>query len=130
MFGIINKMNDFLWSWGVSIPIILFGVVATIAFRVPWARMFKHLLKAFRSKPENEGASAFGTLCTALGGQVGNGNVVGVATCLASGGPGAMFWMWVTALVGMTTMFVETILGQLYKEKMRTIPIVEPWPIM
>ena len=56
MFGIINKMNDFLWSWGVSIPIILFGVVATIAFRVPWARMFKHLLKAFRSKPENEGA--------------------------------------------------------------------------
>ena len=114
--SIVTAANDFLWSWGVGIPIFLFGVVASLTLRFPWARMFKQMMRALKSKSSNEGATPFQTLCIALGGQVGTGNVVGVATALAAGGPGALFWMWVIALLGMTTMLVETTLGQLYKE--------------
>ena len=63
------------------------------------------------------GVSGFGALCAAVGGQVGTGSLVGVATALASGGPGAIFWMWMTALLGMPISFSEAVLGQLFREK-------------
>lgn len=115
--GLIATLNDFLWAWGVSIPILIFGVFATFALRLPALRMFKRMIGAFRAKAEGGGASPFGVLCLVVGGQIGTGNMVGVAAAIASGGPGALFWMWVTAFLGMTTMFVETVLGQLFKEQ-------------
>ena len=68
-------------------------------------------------RPSRTGVSQFQTACTALAATVGTGNIVGVATALAAGGPGAVFWMWVTALIGSSTAFIEGTLAQLYKEK-------------
>ncbi len=93
------------------------GVAISIALRLPWVRHFKDIFRAFKGKAANNGATPFATLCAAVGGQVGTGNLIGVSTAIASGGPGALFWMWITALVGMSTIMVETLLGQLYKEK-------------
>ena len=118
MYELILKANGFLWgAFGVSMLILLFGIFATTALRFPWARHFKDMLGAYKGKAANNGASPFATLCASLGGQVGTGNLIGVSTAIASGGPGALFWMWVTALLGMSTIMVETILGQLYKER-------------
>lgn len=114
---LVAALNDFLWAWGVSIPILIFGIFATIALRFPALRMFKRMIGAFRAKAEGGGASPFGVLCLVVGGQIGTGNMVGVAAAITTGGPGALFWMWVTAFLGMTTMFVETVLGQLFKEQ-------------
>ncbi len=118
MYELILKANGFLWGpFGVSMLILLFGVFASVGLRMPWLRHWKDMMGAYKSKASNNGASPFATLCASLGGQVGTGNLIGVATAVASGGPGALFWMWITALFGMSTIMVETILGQLYKEK-------------
>ncbi len=114
---IVGSLNSFLWSWGVSIPILIFGIAATVIFRAPWARMFKQMIRNIFAKNAKDGVSPFKTVCATIGGQVGTGNVVGVATAIGTGGPGALFWMWITAFLGMTTMMVETTLGQLYKRK-------------
>ena len=113
----VSTLDDFIWGWVASILIFAIGIFFSFYFRVPWARMFKQMFRAVKSKTEGDGVSAWKTLCAVIGGQVATGNVVGVATAIASGGPGALFWMWVTALLGMTTMAVETVLAQLYKEK-------------
>ncbi len=86
-------------------------------FTGAWARMFKQMFRSVKSEKVGDGASAWGTLCTIVGGQVGTGNMVGVATAVASGGPGALFWMWLIALLGMSIMAGESVLAQLYKEK-------------
>lgn len=64
-----------------------------------------------------DGLSSFAVLCTAVGGQVGTGNLAGVATAIASGGPGAVFWMWIIGIIGMGTSFAEAVLAQLFREK-------------
>lgn len=118
MYQFILDANSFLWGpRGVAILILVFGIYATIRLRLPWARHFKDMLRAFKGKAAGEGVTPFKTVCVTVGAQVGTGNMVGVSTAIASGGPGALFWMWVTALLGMTTIMVESILGQLYKEK-------------
>ena len=61
--------------------------------------------------------SQFQSMCTALAGTIGTGNIVGVATAIVSGGPGAIFWMWVMALLGMMTSFAENVLGVYYRRK-------------
>lgn len=116
-FDFLGSIDDVVWSYIAPILILAFGIFGSIVFKFPWVRNFKRMFKNMFSKPEGSGASPFGTLCVALGGQIGTGNVVGVATAIASGGPGALFWMWVTALLGMTTSLVETTLAQLYKQK-------------
>ncbi len=118
MYQLILKANSVLWGmFGVSLLILLFGIFATIGLRFPWIWLFKDMIGAYKGKASNAGASPFATLCASLGGQVGTGNLIGVSTAIASGGPGALFWMCITALVGMSTIVVETILAQLYKEQ-------------
>lgn len=117
IFEIIGKIDDWAWSYIAPFLILGFGIFATISFKFPWVRYFKKMFKNMFSKANGAGVSPFGALCSALGGQIGTGNVVGVATAIASGGPGALFWMWVTALVGMSTSLCETILSQLFKQK-------------
>ena len=65
--------------------------------------------------PKEDGISSFAALATVVGSQVGTGNLAGVATALAAGGPGAVFWMWVTAVVGTTTIFAENVLAIKYR---------------
>ena len=119
MYQFILDANGFLWgTFGVAILILIFGIYATIRLRVPWVRHFKDIIRAFKGKALGKGVTPpFKTVCVAVGAQVGTGNLIGVSTAIASGGPGALFWMWVTALLGMSTIMVETLLGQLYKEK-------------
>lgn len=114
---IVSVLNGFFWGWGIAVPMIALGIFYTVFLRIPWARMFKQMMSSVKSEKVGEGASGWGTLCTIVGGQVGTGNVVGVATAIASGGPGALFWMWIIALLGMSTMIGESILAQAYKEK-------------
>lgn len=69
------------------------------------------------NKSDSSGISSFQALCTSLAARVGTGNLTGVAIALTAGGPGAIFWMWLVALIGMATSFAESTLAQLYKTK-------------
>ena len=68
---------------------------------------------------DHNGMSSFQALATAIAAQVGTGNLAGAATAIVSGGPGAIFWMWVSAFFGMATIYAEAILSQLFKEKLK-----------
>lgn len=94
------------------------GIYLTLRLRVVQLRLFGRALVelAVRPRPEARGdISPFAALMTAVGGIVGNGNIAGVATAITAGGPGALFWMWVSGLVGMGTMFAESVLGVRYR---------------
>jgi AGCS family alanine or glycine:cation symporter len=98
----------------------LLGVGIFISIRLFFPQ--KYIIKAFGIMKNNifqskEGISGFGTMMAALGGQLGTGSLVGVSSALFAGGPGAIFWMWATALFGMVITFSETILGQLFRSK-------------
>ncbi len=119
---IIVTFNELLWGWPMIVILVGFGIFSTFYLKFP---QVKHLGKGFkemwegitgRTKSDKGTMSSFQALATAVGAQVGTGNIAGVATAIVSGGPGAVFWMWVTALVGMATIFVEASLGQKYSE--------------
>lgn len=119
-----QQMNDFLkWFdkvvWGLPLIILILavGIYLTIRLGVLQIRYLPKALK-FMVKNENEGhgeVSSFGALCTALSATIGTGNIVGVATALVEGGPGALFWMIVAAFFGMATKYAEGLLAILYR---------------
>ncbi len=115
----VGTINGYLWG---SILIYLLtgcGIWFTIRLKGLQFTQFFHmftLLKMSRGASSN-GISSFQALCTSLAARVGTGNLMGVAVAISLGGAGAVFWMWVIALVGMATAFAESALGQLYKEK-------------
>lgn len=118
----VSAGNEFLWGPPMMIILIGFGIFATIYFGVPqvsiikigWNETFGQLFT--REKTNREGSmSSFQSLATAISAQVGTGNIAGVAGAILVGGPGAVFWMWMTALVGMATIFVEAVLAQRYR---------------
>ncbi len=116
---LLTAINDFLWSYLVAGLLLLTGVYYTIRLGFPQIRHFRRLLSAvLKGQAQEEGAvSGFAAFCAAVGGQVGTGSLVGVASAIAAGGPGAMFWMWVTALLGMPISFGEAVLGQLFRKR-------------
>ncbi|MCZ0703558.1 AGCS family alanine or glycine:cation symporter [Natronobacillus azotifigens] len=121
---IIKDINDILWG-----PIMLFllvgtGVLFTYRLKAIQIRKFKQAWKItfgglFKKgeKADEDGMSSFQALTTAIAAQVGTGNLAGVATAVAAGGPGAVFWMWVSGFFGMGTIFAEAILAQLHTER-------------
>lgn len=100
-------------------PIVVlgFGLYASVRLRFPWAHYFRHMFSGMNIKAGENSASPFEALCMLLGGQVGTGNIIGVATSLAAGGPGALLWMMLTAFAGMSTALAENVLVQLYKHR-------------
>lgn len=118
-------LQPILWGWPVLAFILLAGFLFTIRlkgfqFRHAGLWLSKTLGSLFRKPSHNgqkTGISPFQALTTALAGSIGTGNIVGVATALTLGGPGAIFWMWVSALLGMMTIFAETVLGMKYRRK-------------
>ncbi|MDA2164576.1 alanine/glycine:cation symporter family protein [Bacillus cereus] len=107
-----------VWSIGLVIFALGAGVYFTIATRFLQIRYFKEMIKLlFEGKSSETGISSFQAFCLALSGRVGIGNIAGVATAIAFGGPGAVFWMWVMALLGAASAFVESTLSQVYKSK-------------
>lgn len=110
---------DFLWSNVIGYVLLAVGLYYSIRLGFPqfkYSRQIKKVLK--KNFKSSDGVSGFAALATAVGGQVGTGSLVGVASALAFGGPGAIFWMWITALLGMVITFSETVLGQLYRVKL------------
>ena len=110
-------------SVGLSLLVLILipaGIFFTIRFRFPQIRLFPDMLKAVTEKNDHSikgSISGFQTLIIATATRVGMGNLVGVVAAISAGGAGAVFWMWVTALLGSATAFVEATLAQMYREK-------------
>lgn len=116
----LSSIDNFLWGYVVSTVLLLLGIYYTVRLGFPQFRHFKRLLPAVikgQKKGASGAVSGFAAFCATVGGQVGTGSLVGVASALAAGGPGAMFWMWITAVFGMAISFGEATLGQLFREK-------------
>jgi AGCS family alanine or glycine:cation symporter len=117
---IVQSVGNFVWGPFLLIPLLLLtGLYLTIAlrglqFRKLWHSLYLGLIVR-REKGAEGDISHFQALMTALAATVGTGNIVGVATAIATGGPGALFWMWVTGLVGMATKFSEAMLSVKYR---------------
>ena len=115
---LVNAVDDIVWGIPLIAAILATGVLLTILLRF---RHLLHLGSAFRYVfHQGEGhhgeVTAFGALCTALSATIGTGNIVGVATAITTGGPGALFWMEVAALFGMATKYAEGLLAVKYRE--------------
>ena len=115
---ILTKIDDLVWGIPLIILIMVVGLLLTLRSK---GVQFLHLGKAlkFMFKDEKDSAgevSSFGALCTALSATIGTGNIVGVATAVCAGGPGALFWMEVAALLGMATKYAEGLLAVKYRE--------------
>ena len=116
---IISKIDNWVWGWTLIVLIIAAGLWLTV--RTGFVQV-RHLGKAlkFMIKNEEEGegeVTSFGALCTALSATIGTGNIVGVATAICLGGPGALFWMLVAAFFGMATKYSEGFLAVRFREK-------------
>ena len=104
---IIRNINGIFWGWLVAGILLIFGMFITMRLKFPQIRYFSKLITNLSAKNSTKGGvSGFGALCAAVGAEVGTGSLVGVATALASGGPGAIFWMWITSLLGMPIILV------------------------
>lgn len=118
-----SAVNDFVWGVPAMICIIGVGLLLSIRTGFLQIREFPYMLRVtigrmFHKKEAREGAmTPFQAVCTALAATVGTGNIAGVAGAIAIGGPGAVFWMWVSALLGMCTKFSEVTLAVHYREK-------------
>ena len=112
-----NVVNNFIWGVPAMICIIGVGLVLSFRTRFLQIRKFPYAMKVtigrmFRKKQAADGAmTPFQAVCTALAATVGTGNIAGVAGAIAIGGPGAVFWMWISALLGMCTKFTEVTLA-------------------
>lgn len=114
---ILKVIDDFVWGIPLIVLILLVGIFLTIRLRGLQLTKLGRAFKLMFTKEENGDGevSSFGALCTALSATIGTGNIVGVATALVAGGPGALLWMWVAALVGMATKYAECLLAVKYR---------------
>lgn len=114
---ILVSIDDFVWGIPLIVLILLTGIFFTIRLRGLQITQLPKALK-FMVKNEEGGTgevTSFGALCTALSATIGTGNIVGVATAIVSGGPGALFWMWIAAFFGMATKYAEGVLAIKYR---------------
>ena len=115
---IIASVNDALYSYILIIVLVLGGLYFTVRTRFVQFRLFKEQIRCVTEKPaDGKGVSSFQALMVSTASRVGTGNIVGVSTALCLGGFGSVFWMWVIALIGSASAFVESTLAQIYKKK-------------
>ena len=116
-------LNNIVWGAPAMILILITGLLLTVITRFPQLTHFGHAMKntfgkAFRKETSAQGAvSPFKAMCTSLAASIGTGNIVGVSGAIAVGGPGAIFWMWISALLGMCTKYSEITLAVKYRER-------------
>lgn len=113
---IINLTNDALYSYVLIILLVLGGIYFTIRTRFAQFRLLKQQFKSVTEKTDNNSVSSFQALMVSTASRVGTGNIIGVATALCVGGFGSVFWMWVIALIGAASAFIESTLAQIYKK--------------
>ncbi|MGG7060333.1 alanine:cation symporter family protein, partial [Clostridium tertium] len=118
MEGIVNAVNNVIWSNWLVYLCLGAGIYFSFRTRFSQVRNIKEMVTLlFKGEKSAEGISSFQALCTALAGRIGTGNIAGVATAIAMGGPGALFWMWAIAFLGAGSAFAESALAQIYKEE-------------
>lgn len=115
----INVVSGILYqSWCVPLILLAGGITLTIRSKFIQVRLFTECFKVITEKPTTEGGiSSFGALMVSTASRVGTGNIIGVATAICAGGAGAVFWMWITAIIGGASAFVESTLAQIYKKR-------------
>jgi alanine or glycine:cation symporter, AGCS family len=114
----VNFLNSIIWSPALIYLCLGTGLFFTALTRFVQIRQFKEMFRLLLSgKDSDKGISSFQALAVSLSGRVGTGNIAGVAAAIGFGGPGAVFWMWVVAFFGASTAYVESTLGQIYKEE-------------
>jgi len=115
---LISDIDTFIWGW--PLIILLFGTHLFMTFRTGFIQkdVFKAIKMSVTKDPDAEGdVSQFGALTTALSSTIGTGNIIGVGTAIACGGPGAVLWMWLTGLFGIATKYAETLIAVKYRVK-------------
>ena len=116
---VVDELNGLLWGKILIWLLVGCGIWFTLRLGFIQVRHLGHTFTVLRGSRQSDasGISSFQALCTSLAARVGTGNIAGVAVAITLGGPGAVFWMWVSALVGMATGFVEATLAQLFKQR-------------
>ena len=115
----LTELSNFLWGWPMIILLLGTHVFLTIRLRFPQRHIFKAIRLSVKHDPNAEGdVSQFGSLATALAATIGTGNIIGVATAIALGGPGAVLWCWLTGVFGISTKYAEGLLAIKYRQKM------------
>lgn len=121
MSGFVTAINNIdAWLWGLPLIIVLLGTHLFCTIRTGFIQKytFKGIKLSVTADPDGEGeVSQFGALATALAATVGTGNIIGVATAIGAGGPGAVFWMWMTGVFGIATKYMETAMSVKYREQ-------------
>ena len=130
--SIVELVNKFLWDYALLILLLGTGIFYTFTLKFIQVRKFgvgmKKMFGGFslHGKSSENGLSSFQALATAIAAQVGTGNIAGAATAIASGGPGAIFWMWVSAFFGMATIYAEAVMAQHTRVKENGVVIGGP----
>lgn len=118
MQEIVATINGYVWSEALIYLCLGTGLFFSVMTRFVQVRLFREMIHLlFSGKESDRGISSFQALAVSLSGRVGTGNIAGVAAAIGFGGPGAVFWMWVVAFLGAATAYVESALGQIYKEE-------------
>ena len=113
----VDTINSYVWSSALIYLCLGAGLLFSILTRFVQVRQFREMLRLLKGGKESaQGISTFQALAVSLSGRVGTGNIAGVAAAIGFGGPGAVFWMWMVAFLGASTAYVESALGQIYKE--------------
>src|SRR6056297_4253225 len=116
--AVIGAIGSFAWGPIMITALFGTGLVLSIGTRIVQYRRLGYAFKLLFKKSEGDGdISPFAALMTSLSATIGTGNIAGVATAIALGGPGAVFWMWISAFFGMMTKFAEVVLAIKYREK-------------
>ena len=118
----INEINDILWTYILIIMLLGCAVWFSIRTRFVQFRMIREMIvllseSAGKGKQGEKHVSSFQAFAISIASRVGTGNLAGVATAIAIGGPGAIFWMWVIATIGGASAFIESTLAQIYKKR-------------
>jgi len=116
--SLVDGANDILWTYILIALLIIAGLYFTVGTKFVQFRMFGEMFRLIVEKKEEKGGvSPFQAFTISTASRVGTGNITGVALAIGVGGPGAVFWMWVIAIIGMATAFIESTLAQVYKVK-------------
>ena len=117
----IDTLGTFLWGWPMIILLLGTHLYLTLRLRFPQRHIFKAIRLSIQKDDDSPGdVSQFGALATSLAATIGTGNIVGVATAVALGGPGAIFWCWITGVLGIATKYGEGLLAVKYRVKTRS----------
>ncbi len=116
---VVGAISGVLYQpWCVPLILLAGGIILTVRSKFIQGRLFAESFRVIKERPKSEnGISSFGALMVSTASRVGTGNIIGVATAIAVGGAGALFWMWITAIIGGASAFVESTLAQIYKKK-------------